>query len=790
MRCMRNLLAVGLSLLGCFAAGAQSPPALAIDAAANVHAISPYIYGINEWADNGLLAMMRVPLLRWGGDDATSFNWQSSVKNNTGDNPWCFENYGVSPGFDAFHTANLAAGTVSMGTVSLMDWTPKTAGECSFSVKKYGAQKGTNPDNSDCGNGTLVNGSQVINDPNDAYIPVKPAFAQQWVSQLVSTYGPANTGGIRIWEMDNEPEWWFGVHSDIYQQAATYDDMMARNLKWAQAVKAVDPTALVSGPVPAGWSGMLFSRLDINDGWGKSPYQYWDNPLDYKAHGSVYWIPYYLQQMKKFEQQNGYRLLDMVDVHGYLTPTGMSGGVGDAATETLRMTSTRVLWDSSYLPPGGGYEDATGAEVAPAMAPRLRQWVADNYPGTKTAITEYNWGAPDAITGAIAQADILGIFGREQLDYATVWTSLSPTTPATFAFKTYLNYDGSGGHFGGNSVSATSSNPDQLSIFAALRYDSALTVVVLNKTSSDITDAITLANFVPAGAGQVWQYSSANLVAIVRQPDLNVGGSLSATFPGQSITLLVIPQAQSTMTVPQPVVNAVSNAASYDTKAVSPGEIVSIWGAGLGPAAGANLTLDSNDLVETSLAGTQVFINGNPAPLTYAGAGQVNAVVPYEVAPATTANVVVVYQGNPSAPFAIPVAAARPGIFTHSGDGTGQGSVLNQDQSVNSASSPAPRGSWISIYATGEGITTPAGVDGRVSAYKGSPLPKAQAACSATIGGQTANVNYCGEAPDFTAGVLQVNAQVPDSISPSSSVPVTITVGGVTSQANVTIAVQ
>jgi uncharacterized protein (TIGR03437 family) len=788
---MKQLLACGLGVLGCFAASAQSPPALAVDAAANVHAISPYIYGINEWSDNGLLGMMRIPLLRWGGDDATSFNWQASVKNNTGDNPWCFENYSVSPSFDTFHTANLAAGTVSMGTVSLMDWSPKTAGECSFSVKKYGAQKATNPDNSDCGSGILPSGAQIKNDPSDAYIPVTEAFTQQWVSQLVSTYGPANTGGIRIWEMDNEPEWWYGVHSDVYQQAATYDDMMTRNLKWAQAVKAIDPTALVSGPVPAGWSGMLFSRLDMNDGWGKSPYQYWDNPLDYQAHGSVYWIPYYLQQMKKFEQQNGYRLLDMVDVHGYLTPNGLSGSVGDAATETLRMTSTRVLWDPAYYPPGGGYEDVTGAEVAPAMVRRLRQWVADNYPGTKTAITEYNWGGPDSITGAIAQADILGIFGREQLDYATVWTSLSPTTPATFAFKTYLSYDGNSGHFGGTSVSATSSDPDSLSIFAALRYDSALTVVVLNKTRSDITDAITLANFLPAGAAQVWRYSSANLAAIVQQPDVNVGGSgLSATFPAQSITLLVIPPAQSAMAMPQPVVNAVTGGASYDTKAVAPGEIVAIWGTGLGPAAGAYLTLDSNGLVETSLGDTQVFINGNPAPLIFAGAGQVNAVVPYEVASSNTANVVVVYQGNASAPFAIPIAAARPGIFTHSGGGTGQASVVNQDLSVNGASSPAARGSWISIYATGEGVTTPPGVDGRVSGYKGTPLPKTKAACSATIGGQTANVNYCGEAPYFTAGVLQVNAQVPNSINPGSSVPVTITVGGVTSQTDVTIAVQ
>jgi len=468
-----------------------------------------------------------------------------------------------------------------------------------------------------------------------------------------------------------------------------------------------------------------------------------------------------------------------------------SGNAGDAAMETLRMTSTRALWDPNYYPPGGAFEDATGAEVAISLVPRMRQWVADNYPGTKTAITEYNWGAPDAITGAIAQADILGIFGREQLDYGTIWTSLSPTSPAAFAFKIYLNYDGNGSQFGGTSVSATSDNPDELSIFAAKRYDSVLTIVVLNKTSAAITDSIGLANFTPAGAAQVWQYSSANLGAIVRQSDISLNSSgLSTTFPAQSITLLVIPQAQSVMAVPQPVVNAVTSGASYDTGAISPGELVAIWGTGLGPSAGAGLTLDSNGLVQTSLGGTQVFIDGNPAPLIYAGPGQVNAVVPYEVASSSTANVVVVYQGNPSAPFPIPIAATRPGIFTSSGTGTGQGAILNQDLSVNGAGHLAARGDWISIYATGEGTTTPPGVDGRLSAYNGAPLPKAQAACSATIGGQPANVNYCGEAPYFTAGVLQMNAQVPESINPGNSVSVTITVGGVISQANVTIAVQ
>src|ERR1039457_975066 len=148
------LLAASFSVLGLYA---QNPPTLAVDANANRHSISPYIYGINEWSDNGLMSVMRIPLIRWGGDDATSYNWQNSVKNNTGDNPWFYLNYSVSPDFDQFHAANLVAGTVSLGTVPLMDWVPKAAGECSFSVKKYGAQKKTSQGNSDCGNGVLTN---------------------------------------------------------------------------------------------------------------------------------------------------------------------------------------------------------------------------------------------------------------------------------------------------------------------------------------------------------------------------------------------------------------------------------------------------------------------------------------------------------------------------------------------------------------------------------------------------------------------------------------------------------
>jgi hypothetical protein len=695
-----------LTCLAVFAGNAQqAPPTLAVDAGAAVHPISPYVYGINQYADSGLANIMRIPLRRFGGDATTSYNWQIDVSNSASD--WYFENYAQYTGapalpdgssFDLLHEANLQTGALTLGTISLMDWTPKDTTSCSFSVAKYGAQKAVNPYNTDCGNGILANGNQVINAPSDAYQPSNPAFEQQWVKYLLQKYGPGNTGGVRMWSMDNEPEWWDGVHTDIHPAQSTYDDMMTRSLRWAQAVKAEDPTALITGPVPSGWPGYFYSRTDMQSGWSTAPYQYWDNPTDQKAHGGIPWVEYYLQQMQQFEQQNGYRLLDAVDVHGYLAPDSLTQTAGDAAMETLRMTSTRALWDPNYIVPnttaGDNQYDASGNLTAPQLIPRMHSWVTQNYPGTKLAITEYMWYALGSITGAITEADILGIFGRESLDYGTLWGPPAPTDPGAFAFKIFLNYDGNGSQFGGTSVSATTSNPDTLSIFAAQRYDSALTILVLNKTTGDIADTIGLANFSPAGTAQVWQYSQNNLNAIVRQTaDLNVSAAgISTTFPAYSMTLLVIPQAQSAMTVPQPAVAKVTNAASYDTTAFSPGEMVAIFGQGLGPSAGLTLQLDSNGLLTTSLGGTQVFVNGNPAPLVYAAAQQVNAIVPYEVAQAQTANVVVVYQGNASAAFPIAISAVKPAIFTGNSSGSGQGAILNQDYSVNGPAHPAQRG--------------------------------------------------------------------------------------------------
>ena len=785
------------------ALNAANAPTLAVDASAARHPISPYVYGINNWSDNGLQEMMRIPLVRWGGDDATSYNWQNSVKNNTGDNPWFYFNYSVSPGFDSFHEANLRTGTVSLGTIPLMDWVPKAPGECSFSIAKYGPQQRVSNSSSDCGNGWSPDGQTPINnDPNDAYVPVDQTFAQQWVQHIMASYGPANLGGVQFWSMDNEPEWWYGNHLDVYKIHSTYDDVLARNIKWATAVKAVDPAALITGPVPGGWSGMYFSFTDMASGWGKAPYQYWDNPIDQNAHGGIPWVPYYLQQMKAAETAAGHRLLDVLDVHAYLMPGCFSYGTPCADPETLRMTSTRDLWDPNYLVPGGGFQDATGTELAPQLIPRMRQWVNDNYPGTMIGITEYNWGAQNTITGAIAQADILGIFGREALDLGTLWGTPNPTDPAAFSYKLFLNYDGKGNQFGETSVSATTSDADTLSIFAAQRSDTALTILVLNKTANAVADSISLANFTPDVANaQTWQYSSANLNAIVPGTAAFGSNTITATFPAYSMTLFVVPASQSVMTVPQPQITWVKSASSFADSAISPGEIVAIRGVSMAPAAEQDTQLDAIGKLTTSLGGVRVLFNGVPAPLVYTLPTQIAAIVPYEIVAnpaATSVNVQVEYQGNRSAPFSMPMTSALPGLFTNDYSGQNQAAALNQDPggitrngtlnpSANPPTQPATRGSYVLLFGTGEGQTTPPGVDGR-RAF--GPYPKPVLNCSVNVGGVNIVPDYCGATPDYTAGEIQINVHLPMNVPTGNSVPVQFTIGSVTSPAGVTIAVQ
>ncbi|HVN05950.1 MAG TPA: hypothetical protein VMT86_16120, partial [Bryobacteraceae bacterium] len=264
---------------------------------------------------------------------------------------------------------------------------------------------------------------------------------------------------------------------------------------------------------------------------------------------------------------------------------------------------------------------------------------------------------------------------------------------------------------------------------------------------------------------------------------LTPSAQMQVTLPGYGAALLRLSEAQPTLPAA-----GVANAASFSGGAVAPGEIVSLFGTALGPEAGAGLTFTNPWLVANALEGVHVLFDGVPAPITYASAGQVNAVVPYAVAGKSSTELQVEYLGALSPAVTMPVAAAVPGIFTVSATGSGPGAILNNsDYSLNSAANPVARGDWVQIFLTGAGATSPAGVDGLLA---GPPYPTVKGNVTVTMDNIQCTTNYAGAAPYLIAGLTQINAQVPAGVTPGANVPVVVTIGGVSSQANVTLAVK
>jgi uncharacterized protein (TIGR03437 family) len=240
--------------------------------------------------------------------------------------------------------------------------------------------------------------------------------------------------------------------------------------------------------------------------------------------------------------------------------------------------------------------------------------------------------------------------------------------------------------------------------------------------------------------------------------------------------------------LPVPGVSAVVNAASFSASTVSPGELITIFGLNIGPATPQQLTFDSQGKVGTSLGGVTVKFDGAPAPLLYASASQINAIVPFSVAGKSTTFMQVAAPGGNTYSLTLPVSPAAPAMFTAGDAGSGQGAILNSDLSVNSPTHPAARGSTIAIYATGTGVLQPDVDDGTVIPLSNPPVTAAPA--SVTIGGQAATVRYNGAAPGLVAGVVQINVQIPSNVTPGAAVPVTLYVGDSVGLNTVMVAVQ
>jgi len=288
-----------------------------------------------------------------------------------------------------------------------------------------------------------------------------------------------------------------------------------------------------------------------------------------------------------------------------------------------------------------------------------------------------------------------------------------------------------------------------------------------------------------AGTGDA---AGGSTIAAVDAPEAGSlqGAAVAFTGTGSDGSRAVYFARPTTAAVSVPSISALANAASNHAGAVSPGEIVVVYGAGMGPAAIALSSLDANGRLSNLRAGARILFDGVAAPLLYVSATQSAAIVPYSVDGRSQTQMTVEYQGAASAPMVAQVTAAAPGIFSADTSGQGQGAILNQDGSLNSRSNPAVSGSIVVLYATGEGQTAPGGVDGQMAGQ--TPI-KPQLPVSVVVDGRSAEILYAGAAPGEVAGLMQINIRLPLGLA-AGNIPVTFSVGGTASQPGLTVAVK
>jgi uncharacterized protein (TIGR03437 family) len=264
-------------------------------------------------------------------------------------------------------------------------------------------------------------------------------------------------------------------------------------------------------------------------------------------------------------------------------------------------------------------------------------------------------------------------------------------------------------------------------------------------------------------------------------------GTITVAAPQAANTPQVVNVTLTVSAATAPLVSAVVNGASWLAGPISPGEVLTIGGTTVGPDTLTKYQLDANGKFPTKLADTAFYFDNIAAPIIYVSKTQSSVIVPYGIYGRTEVQLEVEYKGVRSDVIKLKVADAAPGIFSTGANGIGQGAILNQDYSINGAANAAARNSVVMIYATGEGQTNPPGVDG---ALVGATLPQSILKATVTIGGKAAEVQYSGGAPGNVAGLWQINAKVPADAATGGAVPVVVTIGGVSSQSTITMAVK
>jgi len=507
---------------------ASGPPGVTfvVNTAKGNRPISPLIYGVNADANlfpgfDAMLSQVRPGLIRLGGDRWTAYNWENNDSNAGADYEYENDDYLSSstvPGAAVLPTvqAATAKGIPVLVTIPI-------AGYVSADREPPGPVQDSGPN--------YLKTRFKIDEPTDPEpLTTTPDTNDDYVyqNQFVYWLRHAAPKAQIMFSLDNEPDLWDSTHAEIHPAATTYAELWSKDLAYAKAVKGVWPSASVTGPVSYGWEGYL-SLQDAPDSAADGDFLDW-----------------WLAKVHAADATAGYSVVNDLDLHWYPEATDPSGtritGTDTSPSEVVaREQAPRSLWDKSYVEDSWITKDTLGNKGID-LIPRLDGQIAANNPGMNLDFTEWNYGGGQAISGGIATADVLGIFGRYGVHAAAMWPLNENESYTYGAFEMYRNYNGKGASFGNTEVRATTTDKVDTSVYASI--DKAdphhLVMVALNKSLSPITATIDLRGSEKYDAAATYTLTSA---AATPRP----GGTLtptgsdvfSYTMPAQSVSVIV-----------------------------------------------------------------------------------------------------------------------------------------------------------------------------------------------------------------------------------------------------------
>ena len=446
-----------------------------IDLSAEKKAISPYIYGVNQYGND--LSKVTTTALRQGGNRMTAYNWENNASNAGSDWKHSSDN-NVSNSDDPADCAIQLSKEAERNGASYKFTTLQLAGY--VAADKDGPVSEAEAAPSDRWNEVvLTKGSEFDETPD---LTDGKVYMDEYVNYIINKLGDSTSPtGIQGYSLDNEPALWHHTHGRIHPERVTIAELAEKSIEMAAAVKKLDPKADIFGPALYGYTA--FKSLADDDSSDE-----WEN---IKAENNYHWyIDCYLEQMKQAEEEHGIRLLDVLDIHYYPEAKG-DCRVSECNNPThtkcaeARMQSVRTLYEEGYIE--DSWIGEWGKENLP-MIPTIQESIDKYYPGTKLAITEYNFGGND-LSATIAQAEALGCFADAGVYLATKWSS----NDYQFAgIDLYTNYDGNGSSFGDMLIPTTTDDVSLSSAYASIKGDDqgTVTAMITNNDMKNTENAV------------------------------------------------------------------------------------------------------------------------------------------------------------------------------------------------------------------------------------------------------------------------------------------------------------